>query len=79
MPRTTLDIDAPILRELKAIQRRERRSLGHIVSRLLADALSRRQSAGEPPRLEWVSAPMHALVDLSDKEALHALLDRDDA
>jgi hypothetical protein len=79
MPRTTVDIEAPILKELKAIQRREGRSLGHIVSRLLAEALSRRTAATAPDRFVWVSAPMRALVDISDKEALHAVLDRDEA
>jgi hypothetical protein len=78
MPRTTLDIDAPLLRELKKLQEREGRSLGKIVSQLLAEALARRKSAPEPAKLQWVSRPMHALVSLSDKEAVYAVLDRGD-
>lgn len=78
MPRTTLDIEAPLLRELKALQAKERRSLGKIVSQLLAEALARRKSPPEPTRLHWVSRPMHALVALSDKEAVYGLLDRGD-
>jgi len=35
--RTTLDIDDPILREVKAIHEKEGRSVGAIVSELLAD------------------------------------------
>jgi hypothetical protein len=40
--RTTLDIDDPILREVKAIHERDGRSIGAIVSELLAEALVRR-------------------------------------
>ena len=79
MPRTTIDIEGPILKELKEIQRRERRSLGHIVSRLLAEALSRRTAPTSRDRFVWVSAPMRALLDVADKEAVQAVLDRDDA
>jgi len=32
MARTTVDIDDPILRELKELQRRERKSLGRLIS-----------------------------------------------
>ena len=37
--RTTLDIDDPVLRELKRRQAREGKSLGRLVSDLLARAL----------------------------------------
>ena len=76
MARTTLDIDAPTLRELKKLQREQGRSLGKIVSQLLAEALTGRKASPEPAKLTWVSRPMHALVDLSDKEALYGVLDR---
>ena len=36
MPRTTLDIDAVVLRKLKGIQRREDKTLGQVASELLA-------------------------------------------
>jgi len=77
MPRTTLDIDAPILRDLKRLQKRERKSLGRLVSDLLAQALGSRGTA--PPQgrtFAWVSRPMGARVDLADKEAVMAVLDR---
>jgi hypothetical protein len=78
MPRTTLDIDAPLLKELKKLQETEGRSLGKIVSQLLAEALARRKRPPELPKFQWVSRPMHALVALSDKEALYGIIDRAD-
>ena len=44
MPRTTIDIDAPILRDLKRRQKQEGKSLGRLVSDLLAQALHQTQS-----------------------------------
>jgi hypothetical protein len=76
MPRTTVDIDRPILNEIKALQKKERRSMGQVISQLLAEALGRRKSSQEKPTLRWVSRPMGALVDLSDKEAMYAALDK---
>jgi hypothetical protein len=74
--RTTLDIDDPILREVKAIHEKEGRSMGAVVSELLADALSRRRAARtRPPAFRWTARPMNALVDLADKDALYAALD----
>ena len=75
--RTTIDIDAPILRDLKKLQKQERTSLGRLVSDLLAQALERhdRQRVRKPV-FEWVSRGMHARVDLADKDAVQAILDR---
>jgi hypothetical protein len=76
--RTTLDIDDPILREVKAIHEKEGRSMGAVVSELLADALGRRRGSGtRPTRFHWTSRPMNALVDLGDKDAVYAALDVD--
>jgi len=77
MPRTTLDIAAPVLKEIKIIQRKEGRPLGEIVSQLLAEALSRRSVARKPQEFRWISKSMRALVDLGDKDALYAALDRE--
>lgn len=77
MPRTTLDIDAPILRDLKRLQKRERKSLGRLVSDLLARALGPRGTVPPAGReFTWISQPMGARVDLADKEAVRAMLDR---
>jgi hypothetical protein len=73
--RTTLDIEAPILREVKALHEREGRSMGAIVSELLAEALARRRTSRARPSFRWISRDMKSLVDLSDKEAVYAVLD----
>ena len=78
MARTTVDIDGPILQEVKALQKKEKASLGKLISRLLAEALSRRKGAKTPSKFKWVSRPMGELVDLTDKEAVHAALDREE-
>ncbi len=75
--RTTIDIDAPILREIKALQKKQGRSMGRIVTDLLADALARRKGPAPEQEFRWTSRRMRALVDLSDKEALYRVLDSD--
>lgn len=78
--RTTLDIDTPVLDELKRLQKRqsERKSLGSLVSELLTEALARRErEVKEAPGFRWLSKPMKARVDLEDKDALYAELDRE--
>lgn len=80
MARTTIRIDDPVLRDLKLLQRREKKPLGQLVSELLAEALGRRYSAArvsEPPFV-WHSQPMGFKIDLEDKDAVWALLDRED-
>ena len=75
--RTTIDIDDPILKELKRLQRRERKSLGRLVSDLLAESLANARS-GRPAvsQFDWIAKPMGARVDLADK---HAVLEAMDA
>lgn len=75
--RTTINIATPILEKLKKIQSKEGGSLGEIVSGLLAGALKARRPHVNDSRLEWISKPMGARVDLGDKEAVYALLDKD--
>ena len=73
--RTTLDIDATVLREIKTLQTKEGRSMGRIVTDLLADALARRRRPADKQELRWTSRRMRALVDLADKEAVYRALD----
>jgi hypothetical protein len=80
MPRTTLNLDGPVLADLKRLQRKEGKPLGDLASELLAVAIAERKHATVPAlRLQWTSRPMGALVDLDDKEALFAALDEHDA
>jgi hypothetical protein len=76
MPRTTVDLDASVLRELKRLQKRCKKPLGQLISELVSAALAREAAtAEEPPPFVWISRPMGARVDLEDKEALRAALD----
>ena len=76
MARTTINIDTPILKDLKRLQKRERKSLGRLVSDLLAEALARYRSGSlEDRELHWRSQRMNALIDIADKEAVYAALD----
>lgn len=76
--RTTVDIEAPVLKELRELQKREGGTLGNLVSRLLAEALARRPKHPGKPKLDWTARPMGARVDLADKEAVYAILDQPD-
>lgn len=76
--RTTVDIELPILKELKAFSKQHHFSLGKAVTSLLAEALSARKANEKkksPPKFKWYAKPMGAKIDLSDKETLHRILD----
>ena len=75
--RTAIDIDDPILKEVKRLQQREGKSLGRIVSDLLAHSFAARKRAdtGKAATFSWVSKSMQARVDLADKQALLDAMD----
>jgi hypothetical protein len=77
MPRTTVNIDAPILRELKRLQRKEGKSMGRLISDLVAQTLARMRTEKTvaSPKLQWTARQMVAKVDIDDKEAVRAVLD----
>ncbi|HYN60681.1 MAG TPA: hypothetical protein VET87_14180 [Rubrivivax sp.] len=69
--RTTIDIDDPILRDLKRLQKREGKSLGRLVSDLLAQSLAAQRAEQPAPRpFRWASQSMGPRIDLRDKDAL---------
>ena len=75
--RTTIDLEAPVLEELKRVQQEEGVSLGKLASRLLADALDfRRKKTAKPSKLSWNTGRMGALVDLTDKDAVYRVMDQ---
>ncbi|NJL19034.1 MAG: antitoxin [Bdellovibrionaceae bacterium] len=76
--RTTLDLEKPVLDKLKALQRKEKATLGQLASSLLAEAFQRREHGKESSPsapLSWTTADMGARVDLADKEAVYRALD----
>jgi len=75
--RTTLDLDASVLRELRRRGARERKSMGALASELLARALAEANQAPGSAPLHWTSRDLGSpRVDLEDKEALRAMLER---
>ena len=76
MARTTIDIDGPVLEDLKRIRTKEGKSLGRTASDLLAEAISRYGSGKKKPApFAWISRPLKARMNLADKEAVRAAAD----
>jgi len=76
MARTTVDIDAAVLRDLKRLQKRQGKPLGQLISELVAAALTREETAEEGILpFTWTARAMGARIDLEDKEAVRAALD----
>jgi len=73
MSRTTLDLDATVMRELRRRQAVEGKTIGALVSELLAAALA--EPSAPKPTFSWTVRPMAARVDLDDKDAVYAALD----
>ena len=74
--RTTVDIDDPVLKDLKKLQKKEGKSLGRLMSELLAQAIGERKSAKTPSRsIRWISKDMGARVDVADAEAVYAVME----
>lgn len=75
MPRTTVDLDPSVLRDLKRRAKREGKSLGTLISQILAPVLTEGSRARSPSTLRWHAAPMGPPnVDLEDKEAVRRAL-----
>ena len=74
--RTTIDIGDPLLKELKRLQQGERKSLGRLVSDLLAQPLAKPLD-GKRCEVEfrWTAKPTGGRVDLADKDALLDAMD----
>jgi hypothetical protein len=74
--RTTVDIDDPILKEVKSLGKKEGKSLGRVVSDLLAGGLEAHRSAPRRSKARpWITRPMTSRVNLEDKEAVHAAME----
>jgi hypothetical protein len=76
MPRTTVNIDASVLGQLRRRQHQERKALSDLVNQLLARALAETESPGPAAtQLTWTSRAMGARIDLEDKDSLREALD----
>jgi hypothetical protein len=77
--RTTIDIAEPVLDDLRALQKREGKTLGELVSGLLAGALAAERHKGgeEAAEWRWIAKDLRPRLDLRDKEALWLELDRE--
>jgi hypothetical protein len=73
--RTTVDIDASVLRELKRRQERERKTLGQLISELVAQAMAAEERATAAGPFRWVAKDLAPRVDLEDKDAVWSALD----
>jgi hypothetical protein len=74
MPRTTLDLDATVLEQLRRRAAVEHKSMGQVASERLAVGL--REKAQQPTPLRWPTKPMgRPKVDLQDKDAVWKTLD----
>ena len=77
VPRTTLDLDGSVLRELRRRGEREHKSMGVVASELLAGALADSEPAPEEADFRWTTADLGTpRVDLEDSDALLDTLDR---
>ena len=75
--RTTVDIDDPILKDLKKIQQKEGKSLGRMISDLLAKAIAERKSPKASAKsVRWISKAMGVRFELEDREALYAAMEQ---
>jgi hypothetical protein len=75
MAEPLVHIEPTVLRQIEQIQREEGKPFERVVSELLSEALSRRKGPGTA-QLDWISKPMGARFDLSDKERLYTALDQ---
>jgi hypothetical protein len=76
MSRTTLDLDASVLEQLRRRASDERKSMGQVASEQLAVAL--RADAESSAPLRWPSRRMgKPKVDLEDRDAVWRALDDD--
>lgn len=70
MTRTTLDLDASVLSQLRRQARLQRKSMGQLASERLAASLGQ-EPVAEPQAFAWPSARMgRPKLDLEDRDAL---------
>ena len=79
MSRTTIALAPPLLKKLKEMSGKEDVTLRQLVGDLLLLGLeAKRQRRRKTPAWTWKTHPMGAKIDITDKDALYAILDRDE-
>jgi plasmid stability protein len=79
MTRTTLDVDATVLKQLRDRAAAEGKSMGQVASEMLAPSLAEAEGGRAPRPLRWSSKEMGPpKIDLEDKETLWLALDREE-
>jgi hypothetical protein len=74
MPRTTIDLDASVLEQLRRRAAIEHKSMGQLASEQLAVAM--REKTPEPAPANWSTKRMgKPKIDLGDKEAVRKTLE----
>ena len=77
--RTTVDIDTPLLQDLKRLQKSEGKTLSQVVNEVLSAALRQRVRPPKKKGLKWPSKAMGQRIDIDDREALWAVLSAEEA
>lgn len=77
MPRTTFDLDATVLADLRHRATAEGKSMGQVASELLAIGLHEEISEDQSP-LGWARKDLGLKVDLEDKDAVWRILDAEE-
>ncbi|MDE2927692.1 MAG: hypothetical protein OXT71_14955 [Acidobacteriota bacterium] len=72
--RIAINIPTSILKELKSIQTKEGGTLDELVTGFLAEGLRARYAGQTDSELDWKSKSMRARVDLTEKEAVYAII-----
>jgi plasmid stability protein len=77
MPRTTLDLDATVLADLRRRAAAQSKSMGQVASEVLAIGLHDEPTEEQPP-LQWARKDLGLKVDLEDKDAVWRILDTEE-
>ena len=77
MPRTTFDLDATVLADLRRRAAAEGKSMGQVASELLAIGLHDEIPEEQPP-LQWARRDLGLKVDLEDKDAVWRILEAEE-
>ncbi len=73
-----MDIDDPILEEVKRFRDQEGKSLGRVITDLLAWAIADlNKQEDQDSEFEWTARSLGARIQLEDKDVLYRVLDRE--